>query len=136
MSSEPTSTASGRPGAPRAWALTAGPALMLALAVPALAADAGLRDPLRPPGWGRSTPERDTFDAGAWRLESTLTARGRHVAIINGRPVRPGETVGGARVIAVEPGRVRLDYRGREFTIRRPIADVRAGSSETRDDGD
>lgn len=100
-------------------------ALALATGGPlAAAADAGLRDPLRPPGWGEA--DGGGFDASAWSLASTLIAEGRRVAIVNGRPVRAGDVVGGARVLAIAPGRVELDYRGRRFTIRRDTTRVRA----------
>lgn len=100
------------------------PALALALAASvAGAADTGMRDPLRPPGWGEEGG--DGFDAGAWTLASTLIAEGRRVAIINGRPVRAGDVVGGARVLAIGPRRAELDYRGRRFTIRRDTTRVR-----------
>jgi hypothetical protein len=103
--------------------------LALAIAVPASAAgddgDDGLRDPFRPPGWNAASPATDDFDAGAWRLESTLTSNGRSVAIINGRAVRVGDRIGGARVLRVERGAARLDYNGREFTVRRATTRVR-----------
>jgi MSHA biogenesis protein MshK len=99
--------------------------VLLALFLPAMAAadDGERRDPLKPPGEVRSTPAT-TFNADAWRLVSTLVADGRRVAIINDRAVRVGDRVGGARVIAIEPGRVSLDYRGRRFTVGRPAAGV------------
>ena len=104
--------------------------LAVALFLPAVvwAAETGAqeRDPLRPPG----TVQQEagpSFNADAWRLASTLVADGRRVAIINDRTVRPGDRVGGARVLAIEPGRVRLDYRGRVFTITRPVTRVRKG---------
>ncbi len=98
-----------------------------------VAADASeptLRDPLRPPGYGAaaSAPEQQQqarFDASAWRLASTLVARERRAAIINGRNVREGGRVGGATVVEIESGRVTLDYRGRRFTIRNPTPSVR-----------
>lgn len=98
--------------------------LALVTALPAAAAEDGMRDPLRPPGWDASGGG-DGFDAGAWRLASTLIAEGRRVAIVNGRAVRAGDVVGGARVLAIAPGRVELDYRGRRFTIRRDTSRVR-----------
>lgn len=100
-------------------------ALVLVTAAPVLATAAELRDPLRPPGWGGESAGGDGFDASAWRLASTLIAEGRRVAIVNGRAVRAGDVVGGARVLAIAPGRVQLDYRGRRFTIRRHTTRVR-----------
>lgn len=99
-------------------------ALALVAALPAAAAEDGMRDPLRPPDRGPSGGG-DGFDAGAWTLASTLIAEGRRVAIVNGRPVRTGDLIGGARVLAIAPGRVELDYRGRRFTIRRQATRVR-----------
>ena len=107
-----------------AWAALLG---MLASSGPALAGDAeALHDPLRPPGWGETVSKAPGFNAAAWQLESTLTSIGRNVAIINGKPVGVGDRVGGARVLAVEAGTARLDYRGRHFTIQRPTTNVRA----------
>jgi len=100
----------------RAWVL-----LALFLPCLAMAADEQRRDPLRPPGEIRADSE-PLFNAAAWQLSSTLVADGRRVAIINDRTVGVGDRVGGARVVAIETGRVELDYRGRRFTITRPAA--------------
>lgn len=99
--------------------------VLLALILPTavLADEAARRDPLKPPGEVR-TAVVDSFDAGAWRLASTLVSDGRRVAIINDRAVRVGDRVEGARVVAIRSGGVELDYRGRRFTIRRPAAGV------------
>lgn len=102
-------------------------ALLLASFLPAawaLAEAEQRRDPLRPPGEVKADPA-PRFNASAWKLTSTLVADGRRVAIINDRAVQPGDRVGGARVLAIESGRVRLDYRGRKFTITRPGSRVR-----------
>jgi len=99
--------------------------ILLALFLPALAGaeETQRRDPLQPPGEVRTSTEA-AFNADAWRLVSTLVADGRRVAIINDRTVGVGDRVGGARVLAIESGRVALDYRGRRFTITRPSAGV------------
>ena len=99
-------------------------ALILPTVVGAAAEDVQRRDPLRPPGTVQETT-RSSFDPDAWRLAYTLVADGRRVAIINDRTVRAGDWVGGARVLAIERGSARLDYRGRKFTIRRPLTRVR-----------
>lgn len=90
-----------------------------------------MRDPLRPPGYGASggsaqAEEDARFDASAWTLNSTLVARDRRTAIINGRNVREGGRVGGATVLTIESGRVVLDYRGRRFSIQNPTPSVRS----------
>lgn len=112
------------------YRVATGVTLALALILPTLvwAAQEGTqrRDPLRPPG-GVQAQTTESFDADAWELMSTLVADGRRVAIINERTVRSGDWVGGARVLAIAPGRVRLDYRGRVFTITRPVTRVRKG---------
>jgi len=97
--------------------------VLLALFLPAMvmAAQHERRDPLRPPGEIGAVSE-PSFDASAWQLFSTLVADGRRVAIINDRTVRVGDRVEGARVVAIESGRVELDYRGRRFAISRPGA--------------
>lgn len=92
----------------------------LFLPFPVVAEAPELRDPLEPPGQLRSTTTTPSFNARAWRLASTLVADGRRVAIINDRTVRVGDRVGGARVLAIESGSVKLDYRGHRFTISRP----------------
>lgn len=103
-------------------------AAALALALVAGAAPAAsdeLRDPLRPPGYGERSEREPAFDASAWQVAYTLVSQGRRVAIVNGRRVRAGDSVGGAEVIAIESGNVTLDYRGRRFTIRRTTPTVR-----------
>lgn len=112
---------------PKGWCHALVAALALAVApMNAQAADDKLHDPFMPPGWNEpSAPAAGTFNASAWTLASTLTSNGRRVAIINGRAVRPGEYVGGARLLGVTRGSARLEYNGHRFTIRRPGTQVR-----------
>ncbi len=102
-------------------------ALSFAVATAAAQADKDeLRDPFMPPGWNEpSASSEPAFNASAWTLESTLTSNGRSVAIINGRAVRVGDDVGGARIVDVTRGSARLEYNGHRFTIRRPGTQVR-----------
>lgn len=100
--------------------------VLLVLAGTAAVADER-RDPLRPPSFSREAPQ-SRFDASAWSLGSTLVSSSRRIANINGQRVRPGDTVGGAEVLAIHNGRVRLDYRGRRFTINRSLPEVRRAS--------
>jgi len=92
----------------------------------ALAADA-LEDPLRPANRGQTTASTPVnVDTGEWQLESTLISSGRRVAIINGRAVRAGDAIAGARVLRVEPVAAHLRHDGRRFTIRRQDTQVRS----------
>jgi hypothetical protein len=92
----------------------------------ALAADA-LEDPLRPANRAQPTAATPVdVDTGDWHLESTLISSGRRVAIINGRAVRAGDAIAGARLLRVEPGAAHLRHDGRRFTIRRPETQVRS----------
>ena len=108
----------------RALSLAAGLMLAWSAACAGGSGKAALEDPLQPPGWD-APAHAAPFDAGRWQLSSTLLAQGRRVAIINGQPVRAGDHVDGARVLAIEAGGVRLDYRGHRFTIQRNGAQVR-----------
>lgn len=104
-----------------------------AVSATAQANDDALHDPFMPPGWNEpAAPAEQSFNASAWTLESTLTSNGRSVAIINGRAVRVGDHVGGARLLGVTRGSARLEYNGHRFTIRRPGTQVRTSPESAR----
>jgi MSHA biogenesis protein MshK len=82
-----------------------------------------LRDPTRPP----SPAEIEAWFAGgqaaatpadAYRLQSVLLSPTRRVAVIDGRHVLVGESVGNAEVTAIEPGRVELERDGETIVLR------------------
>lgn len=92
--------------------------IVLWLALPACVfAQQKVPDPTRPPtsaeieAWlgNGAGSERDA----PFRLQSILLAPGRRVAIIDGKRLRPGETLDNATVTTIEPGRVVLE-RGDE----------------------
>jgi len=93
----------------------------LLLACGAAAAQDGLGDPTRPTPLRAAAPV-EAAAAPQWRLQSTLVAAQRRVAVINGRTVREGETVDGARLVEVRPDGVSLERAGRTFelTLRAP----------------
>lgn len=97
-------------------------AACLALAQSPVAAQA-LPDPTRPPpGIDRMAADgaADGAEPGP-RLQSVLIARqspGRHVAVIDGETVRPGETFRGARVARISADEVVL-VRGAERQVLR-----------------
>ena len=103
------------------------PLLLLAVALPVAGE---LRDPLQPPTQRAQPAAEATVNPADWRLASTLVADGRRVAVINGQVAAPGHTVDGARVLAVERGRVRLRVGAEEFTIRSSTHSIRSSHGE------
>jgi hypothetical protein len=86
-----------------------------------------IRDPFQPPGYREPTASasEERFDPDVWQLVTTMVSGKRRSAIINGRNVREGGDVGGATVLEIHNGRVDLEYRGRQFTIRTQTPSVR-----------
>lgn len=83
-----------------------------------------LQDPTRPPAAlaaaGKGAATAPVAIDGP-RLQSILIARtpgGRHVAVIDGQTVRPGETFRGARVEHMTATQVVLSKDGRKQTLK------------------
>ena len=95
-----------------ALALAAGPAL----------AQSGIGDPTRPTSL--SEPGDAQAEAAAqgprWRLQSTLVADNRRLAVINGRTVAQGGRVDGAKLVEVRQDGVTLEQDGQRIDIRLP----------------
>lgn len=104
--------------------------LVLSLLLPGVAAMAELRDPTLPPATGAPSPgdRGAAFDPGSWKLTATLVGSGRAVAVINNRLVGLGEQVDGARVLAIDPGRVRLRLGAVVWVIHEIDKDVKKPS--------
>lgn len=93
-------------------------AALLALAG-AAGAQQGLGDPTRPTSLAEPEPVARTAQSGPrWRLQSTLVAEERRLAIINGRTVGPGDRVDGATVREVRRDGVTLEVDGRRIELR------------------
>ncbi len=93
--------------------------LALALLAGAAAASAqGLDDPTRPTSLSEPEPARRAESGPRWRLQSTLVADERRLAIINGRTVGPGDRVDGATVRDVRQDGVTLEVDGRRIELR------------------
>ena len=54
----------------------------------------------------------------SWKLESTLIAPDRKVAVINGRLVTEGELIDGARVISIRKNSVLVKTTTESFTLQ------------------
>ena len=81
-------------------------------------AQQGLGDPTRPTSLEEPAPERPAQAGPRWRLQSTLVADSRRLAVINGRTVAEGERVDGATVQEVRQGGVTLEVEGRRIELR------------------
>lgn len=76
-----------------------------------------LDDPTRPPGHRLSAPGKPARAPG-WHLSGIWIHEGRRLALINGRLVRPGQTVDGAKLVAVTPTTAKLQRGERIITVR------------------
>jgi len=115
------------------------PAAVLALASCGAAAQA-LQDPMRPPA-SMGTMAASAASAGANlagpQLQTILIGRapgGRHLAVIDGETVRPGDSFHGARVARIADNEVEL-VRGRERQVLRLDSQAMAGMSPAKPDG-
>jgi MSHA biogenesis protein MshK len=110
--------------------------LLLAASAAASAAAQALQDPTRPPA-NLLAPAAGTGSAsasGAPRLQTILIGRapgGRHLAVIDGETVRPGDSFRGARVARIADNEVEL-VRGRERQVLRLAAQDAAGMAPVR----
>ena len=114
------------------------PAAALAAAALLLAAGAAgaqaLQDPTRPPAAATPVATGTAAPAGLPQLQSILVARqagGRHVAVIDGETVRPGDTFRGAKVARIGANEVEL-VRGAERQVLRLYAQADAGMTPAR----
>lgn len=95
--------------------LAAGLLLML-LGAAAAAQDLG--DPTKPTAITTHGGAAGESAGPRWRLQSTLVADTRRLAVINGKTVRPGERIDGATVVEVRSDGVLLDFEGQRMEIR------------------
>jgi len=108
-------------------------ALMLALAC-ATAGAQTLQDPTRPPANMTAAGIGQSAAASGPQLQTVLVGRapgGRHLAVIDGETVRPGDNFHGARVARIADNEVEL-VRGRERQVLRLAPAVAGGMSPVR----
>jgi MSHA biogenesis protein MshK len=101
------------PIANRQWAL----ALAFAVTTAAAGAQSGLGDPTKPTAL--TAPEEERAAQGPrWRLQSTLVADTRRLAVINGRTVAQGGRIDGATLLEVRQDGVTLEVAGERIRLR------------------
>lgn len=104
-------------------------ALVTLLLLMLMSAAAALEDPMRPPG--SAAVAGSSTAVARFVLSSTLIARDRRSAVINGRSVGVGDSINGARVIEIQPAQVRLQHQGRQITLSLlPVAVKKPVSAE------
>ena len=57
------------------------------------------------------------IDTSAFKITSIMVGSGRGLAIINGRPIREGDTIAGAKVVRITSRAVEIEVDGRRATI-------------------
>ena len=74
-------------------------------------------DPTQPPRGPQSAVDQPKRAQSALKLQAILRTAGSARAVINGRTLRVGEQVAGARVLAIDVRSVRLERQGRRVTL-------------------
>lgn len=103
------------------WMVTHAALLFFCLGCVSLAyAQQPLSDPTRPVGvsgagvgGGISAPKTIK-----WKLTSTLISPQRQVAVINGRVVKVGQEIDGAKLVVVKPGSAMLHHAGKTIQLK------------------
>jgi MSHA biogenesis protein MshK len=109
---------------------------LLVVAAIATAEELPVRDPMRPfavaaVAGGGATP---AAPGPRFVLTAVVLAPERRVAVVNGEPRLLGDTVGGAKIVAIEADAVRLQEGDKELVIalgRRVQARSATGQGET-----
>ncbi|MFO7603478.1 MAG: general secretion pathway protein GspB [Gammaproteobacteria bacterium] len=77
-----------------------------------------MTDPMQPPAYrGKATATQATA-APRWQLTATLLAPNRRLATINGRTLRIGDVIAGAKLVAIQPASVTLEYQQRSIVLK------------------
>ena len=107
------------------WGLTLSLTLSAALAGPVAAE--GLADPTRPNSWAQVlAPGAVVQQAPSFALESVIFSPSRRVAVINGRTLAEGESLGTLTLLKVDRRQVTVRIDGqRQVLLLKPISDVR-----------
>ncbi|MCK4743425.1 MAG: hypothetical protein KAT25_06375 [Sulfuriflexus sp.] len=81
-------------------------------------AQAQLDDPTRPANIANVVSSSTDAVTSSWDLSSILVSPQRRVAIINGKTVKSGETLAGAKVVMINETSVKLKYRGEIILLK------------------
>lgn len=81
---------------------------------------AQLDDPTRPPGFRLVLPSGTKLASTVvhYSLSSVRISSTRRSAVVNDRSVETGDSINGAKVVAIYPSSVKLKKQGKVFTVR------------------
>ena len=88
-------------------------ALLQGIAQAGTAQQPALKDPMQP----YTPPSAAQTASGGWRLTNIVRAGERRVAVLNGKAVREGDSINGARIEAIEAWQVRLKRGEKSIVI-------------------
>ncbi len=76
-----------------------------------------LPDPMRPPQTGSGMAPASVGEPQDWKLHMIRISPHQRLAVINGRIVKPGDEVSGARVLSVGANSVQLRKGAKRFSV-------------------
>lgn len=79
---------------------------------------AQLDDPTRPPGYRLVLPGGAKAAVQRYSLSSVRISSVRRSAVVNDRSVEAGDTINGAKVVAIYPSSVKLRKKGKVFVVK------------------
>lgn len=97
----------------------------------ARAEGAAVGDPTRPTALNQApAPDRTRAEGPRWKLQSTVIAPDRQLAVINGKQLRTGDRVDGATVLEIRSDGVTLqvDLRRMELRLVPQAVSIREGA--------
>ena len=99
--------------------------LAVGLVVGGSVAGEELPDPMRPPQVRVRSATVPASAPSHWQLHMTRISPGQRLAVLNGRLVKPGDEVSGARVVSIGPEAVELRKGDKKFRVALSRASVK-----------
>ncbi len=106
--------------------------LMLVLALYACAgvSETRISDPMRPPDAKQVKAGSSAAKKQGWWVTEVLISPERRIAVVNGRVVKVGSTINGAKVSAIYGNAVKLDVNGKTVFISPIPRDIKRRSRQ------
>lgn len=88
------------------------------------------QDPMRPPAWSHERQQSSPINKGQFNLQQIISSNNRSVAVINDTLLVEGQIINGAKVTKITSQWVRLNYKGRSFTLTMITDDMTTTTKE------